>query len=116
MANQQPISHSPSKSQRPYQRYTPDFKEKALGLLSLGKPITEVAQDLQISTNLLYSWRSQALRTQGGSLGCEPKASSPKAHALRALHRENALLCSENDILKMAAIILGSRPQLNCAK
>ena len=29
-------------SQRPYHRYTPDFKEKALGLLSLGKPVAEV--------------------------------------------------------------------------
>lgn len=103
-------------SQRSYQRYTPDFKEKALGLLALGKPIAEVAQDLQISTNLLYSWRSQAQRSQGGSAGLRAVGELSEADALRALRRENALLRSENDILKKAAIILGSRPQLNSAK
>ena len=40
-------------SQKTYQRYTADFKEKALALLALGKLIAEVAQDLQVSTNLL---------------------------------------------------------------
>jgi transposase len=35
---------------------------------------------------------------------------------LRVLRRENALLRSENDILKKAAIILGSRPQASSAK
>ena len=29
-----------------YQRYTPEFKEQALGLLALGKPVAEVAQEL----------------------------------------------------------------------
>ena len=38
------------------------------------------------------------------------------ADDLRALRRELALLRAENDILKKAAIILGSRPQNNCAK
>jgi transposase-like protein len=66
-------------SQSRCQRYNPDFKEWAIGILSLGKPIGEVAQDLQISTNLLC--------------------------ALRALRRENALLSSENDILKEAAFV-----------
>ena len=56
-------------SKKPYQRYSSEFKEKAIGLLALGKPIVEVAQDLEVSTNLLYSWRSQAQGTQGGSVG-----------------------------------------------
>ena len=34
---------------------------------------------------------------------------------LRALRRENTRLQAENDILKKAAIILGSRTPLNCA-
>ena len=103
-------------SQKTYQRYTPDFKEKALGLLALGKPVADVAQELQISSNLLYAWRSQGQRTQGGSAGLRAVGELSEADALRALRRENALLRSENDILKKAAIILGSRPQLNCAK
>jgi transposase len=103
-------------SKRSYQRYTPDFKEKALGLLALGKPIAEVAQDLQISSNLLYSWRNQAQSAQGGSAGLRAVGEQSEADALRALRRENALLRSENDILKKAAIILGSSTHLSSAK
>jgi transposase len=97
-------------SRRSYQRYTPEFKEQALGLLALGKPVAEVARDLQISTSLLYGWRSQSQRTQGGSAGARSEGEPSEADALRALRRENTRLQAENDILKKAAIILGSRP------
>ena len=75
---------------RSYQRYSAEFKEQALGLLRLGKPVSEVATELCISTNLLYAWRE--------------------------LRRENARLQAENDILKKAAIILGTRTPPSCAK
>ena len=103
-------------SQRTYQRYTPEFKEQALGLLGLGKPVAEVAQELQISTNLLYNWRNQSQSTQGRSAGLRAGGEQSEAEALRALRRENTRLQAENDILKKAAIILGSRTQSNCAK
>lgn len=103
-------------SKRTYQRYTAEFKEKALGLLSLGKPIAEVAADLEISTNLLYSWRSKGQGPQGGSAGQGAAGEQAEADALRALRRENALLRSENDILKKAAIILGTRTQPSSGK
>jgi transposase len=103
-------------NQKTYQRYTPEFKEKALGLIALGKPIAEVAQDLEVSTNLLYSWRGNAQRSQGGSAGLRAAGEQSEADALRALRRENSRLQAENDILKKAAIILGSRTPLNCAK
>ena len=64
---------------RSYQRYSAEFKEQALGLLRLGKPVSE-------------------------------------ADALRELRRENARLQAENDILKKAAIILGTRTPPSCAK
>ena len=103
-------------SQKTYQRYTPEFKEQALGLLALGKPVSEVAQELQISGNLLYEWRSQHKRSQGGSAGLRAVGEESEADALRALRRENTRLQAENDILKKAAIILGSRPQPSSAK
>ena len=43
-------------NQKTYQRYTPEFKEQTLGLLRLGKPVAEVATELQVSDNLLYGW------------------------------------------------------------
>jgi transposase len=82
----------------------------------LGKPIAEVAQDLEISTNLLYTWRSQSLRPQGGSVGLRAVGEQSAADALRAARREVVRLQAENDILKKAAIILGSRTQPSCAK
>lgn len=106
-------------SQKTYQRYTAEFKEQALGLLALGKPVSEVAQELQISSNLLYEWRSQHKRSQGGSAGLrvpQTRDEQSEADALRALRRENARLQAENDILKKAAIILGTKPQLSCAR
>ena len=103
-------------SKKTYQRYTAEFKERALGLLGLGKPVSEVARELEISENLLYGWRSSAQRTQGGSAGLRAAVEQSEADALRALRRENARLQAENDILKKAAIILGSRTPASCAK
>lgn len=103
-------------SQKRYQRYTPEFKEQALGLLGLGKPVAEVAAELQTSADLLYSWRRAAQRPQGGSTGLQAAGEPSEADALRALRRENARLQAENDILKKAAIVLGSRPQPSSAK
>ena len=102
--------------QRSYQRYTPEFKEQALGLLALGKLVAEVARELQISSNLLYGWRSQSQRAQGRSGQSRGPGEPSEADALRALRRENTRLQAENDILKKAAIILGSRPLSSSGK
>jgi len=37
---------------KPRTRYTDDFKAQAVELLSAGKPVSELAQELCISTNL----------------------------------------------------------------
>lgn len=37
-------------------RYTSEFKAQAVGLVKLGKPVPEVAQDLEICTSILYGW------------------------------------------------------------
>ena len=64
---------------KPRKRYTPEFKTQAVELLATGKPVPELAEELCVSSNLLYNWR------------------------------ENARLQIENDILKKAAVILGTR-------
>jgi transposase-like protein len=76
--------------QKPRKRYSPEFKAQAVELLDTGKPVSQLAEELCISSNLLYKWRQDS--------------------------QENALLRQENDILKKAAIILGSRPQHSSAK
>ena len=67
----------------PRKRYTPEFKAQAVELLSTGKPVSQVAAELCISSDL---------------------------------RRENTLLRQENDLLKKAAVILGTRLPANCGK
>lgn len=105
-------------SKKTYRRYSAEFKDQVLGLVALGKPVAEVAQEFQVSTNLIYEWR---LRLQGGSAGqlAQPpqaRGELSEADVLKALRRENTRLLAENDILKKAAVILGTKPHLNGAK
>jgi transposase-like protein len=91
-------------------RYTPEFKAQAVELLQAGKPVSQLAQELGISENLLYSWRLASQRAQVGSQGPQAEGARDAADELRALRRELARLKIENDILKKAAVILGTKP------
>ena len=66
-----------------------------------------------MSTDLLYRWKRV---TQVGSGGTRAVGECSGADDLRALQRENAQLRMENDILKKAAIILGTKSPHNSAK
>lgn len=101
---------------KPRKRYSAEFKAQAVELLETGNPVAEVAQDLCISTNLLYAWKHAAHAAQGGSQGQRAVGERSAADELRDLRRENAHLKQENDILKKAAVILGTRPQPNSGK
>jgi transposase len=97
-------------------RYTSEFKAQAVELLETGKAVPQVAEELCISSNLLYKWRQDAQGAQVGSVGTRAVGEGAGADDLRALRRENALLRQENDILKKAAIILGTRTLPSSAK
>lgn len=93
-------------------RYTPEFKAQAVGLVSLGKPVSEVAEDLGIGSSILYGWvRKEAQPARLGSAGLRAVGEEPAADELRRLRREIGDLRLENDILKKAAVILGTKPQ-----
>ena len=94
-------------------RYTAEFKAQAVGLVSLGKPVREVAEDLEMGTSLLYAWvyKEGSQAAQLGSAGLRAGGEEPAADELRRLRRENTHLKLENDILKKAAVILGTKPQ-----
>jgi len=51
-------------------RYTAEFKAQAVGLVGLGKPVQEVAEDLGIGTSILYGW------VRKGSLRCSAQCSA----------------------------------------
>ena len=98
-------------------RYTAEFKAQAVGLVGLGKPVSAVAEDLGLSQGVLYAWVSRRKGSQSAELGSEGlrvpqlRDELPAADELRRLRRENATLKMENDILKKAAVILGTKPQ-----
>lgn len=100
---------------KPRQRYTPEFKAQILDILATGRPVSEVAREFSLNENLLYNWRLAAHGPQGTTPQTAPATDgdNDSAAALRALQREIALLRQENDILKKAAVILGSRPLPN---
>ena len=93
-------------------RYTAEFKAQAVGLVGLGKPVSDVARDLGISEGVLYGWvRKDSQTAQLGSGGLRAGGEQPAAEELRRLRREITHLKLENDILKKAAVILGTKPQ-----
>lgn len=95
---------------KPRKHYTPEFKAQAVELLQAGTPVSQLAQELGISENLLYSWRLASQRAQVGSVGLPAGGGQDAADELRALRRELTRLRQENDILKKAAVILGTKP------
>jgi transposase len=90
-------------------RYTPEFKTQAVELLRTGKSASRLAEELCINPNLLHKWKQS---TQVVRDGPRAEGEGGGADDLRALRREIALLRAENDILKKAAVILGTKHPL----
>ena len=96
-------------------QYTAEFKAQAVELLQAGRPAAELAHELGIGLDLIYAWRRNAQGEQIRSGATQTAGASGAAEELLTLRREVALLRQENDILKKAAVILGTRPPSNCA-
>jgi transposase len=96
-------------------RYSAEFKAQAIELVKLGKPVTEVARELSIGSAILYRWtfaeRNLPQAAQLGSEGLGAVGEQAEADELRRLRREITHLRLENDILKKAAVILGTEQQ-----
>lgn len=45
--------------------YSPEFRRKVLDLLKAGRKVAEVAADLNVSDQMIYSWRKQHLIDSG---------------------------------------------------
>jgi len=97
-------------------RYTAEFKAQAVELLQAGRPAAQLAHELGIGMDLIYAWRRHAQGEQVRSAATQAEGESGVAEELLSLRREVTLLRQENDILKKAAVILGTRPPSNCAK
>jgi len=98
-------------------RYSEEFKVRAVEVVVGGKPVPEAARELGIGSGILYRWVSKVARAMETESKREPTGdgASP-ADELRVLRRENARLQLENDILKKAAVILGSNRPPNAGR
>lgn len=96
-------------------RFSPEFKKQAIEMVENGRPAPEVAVELEIAASCLYSWIRQAYPLEVQVV--EPAVANDKeSEELIRLRREVAHLRRENDILKKAAIILGTDPLFRTEK
>lgn len=90
-------------------KYTAEFKAEAIQLAKSGeKSIAEVAEDLGIPKNSLYSWVSKARPEERSSLKSNPIDSEKE---ILRLKKENRLLKMERDILKKATAFFAKENQ-----
>lgn len=84
-------------------RYSREFKLEAVRMANeSGKPVAEVARELDISVHHLYRWRDQAAKEGDKVFPGHGKTNSQDE--LTMLRRENVRLREERDILKKSLI------------
>ena len=92
-------------------KYTTEFKLEAIRLSNeSGKPITQVARDLNIPPYILYRWRDDLHRQGSKAFPGKGKRTnvSPEKLELERLRRENKRLQDERDILKKTLVFLAA--------
>jgi transposase-like protein len=94
--------------------YSDEFRQGAVDLLlSSGRALTRVAEELGVAPNTLRAWRDEAL-CKGGAAKVDSGAGTPVADAaaeIRRLQKEVDYLRRQREILKKALSILGEDPQ-----
>lgn len=89
--------------------YTAEFKQEAVRLVTQGGvTMTQAAQDLGLSYNVLARWKRESLSKGEQAF---PGKGRPEDPELDRLRRENEVLRQERDILKKAVGIFSQRPR-----
>jgi len=90
--------------------YSKEFKINAVRLVvDEGRVAAEVARDLGISVNMMYSWKRKHTDDQEESFPGHGNMKATEDY-IRKLERENKRLKDERDILKKAAIFFAQEP------
>jgi transposase len=88
-------------------RFTVAFKQEAVRFLEeTGRPLRDVATELEVSEGSLWRWQRQY-----GTGGAGPALPPSEAEELRQLRREVAVLRQERDFLKKAAASFAQHPE-----
>jgi transposase len=102
---------------KPRRQYTQEFKDQAIELVNSGKSVVKLAGELGVGSDLIYAWKRKAVKLgKIGSGDFQAVGAEVGADELAQLRRENATLRVENDILKKAAVILGTENQPKSAR
>jgi transposase-like protein len=72
--------------------YPPEFRRKVVDLVEAGQLVADVARDLEISEQSIYTWRRQARIDRGLVLRCLPPRRGPSPTV--ATRRSSELLTS----------------------
>jgi len=83
--------------------YPPEFRRKVLDLVEAGRPVVDVARDLGISAESIYTWRRQDRIDKG----LQPGLTSAEKAELTAAKRRIAELENELAIHRRASELLG---------
>jgi len=95
-----------NKETRKYRKYDKEFKRHAVSLwLDGNRSAIEVAEELGIKENLLYSWKKDF-----GPSSHQPLSQGELEAELAALRRENAQLRQQREVLKKTLGILSDSP------
>jgi len=89
----------------PRKGYPPEFRRRALDLIAAGRKVVDVARDLGISDQTLYTWRRQ----EGIDRGEAPGLNSVEKTELAAARRRVRELETEIAIHRRAAELLKER-------
>ncbi|WP_280240273.1 transposase [Nocardia abscessus] len=83
-------------------RYPEEFRRKVLDLVAAGRPVAQVAADLDISDQTIYVWRKQELidtgQVPGLTRGEQSELSAAKKR-IRELENEVAILRRARELL-----------------
>ena len=95
------MARKKSKSTKKTRRvFTQEFREEAVQMLLDGHTARSVAENLGVSTNLLYRWRSQQIEEAGPTANALESRVQELEADLRRVERER-------DVLKKALVIFG---------
>jgi len=86
-------------------KYDDSFKEDVLKMIMSGRPVSEIAEALGISENLIYTWKKKA---QKGSASANGSVGGYNTEALKEIDQLRADLKraeQERDILKKALVV-----------
>lgn len=83
--------------------YPPEFRRRVLDLVETGRPVAQVAADLGITAQTIYTWRRQHLIDTGRL----PGLSSVESAELAAAKKRIAELETELAIHRRSAELLG---------